>query len=282
MSDQHDDETDFSDVETELGLALPVITPRAEVKARLMAAIADLPQLPAGDGALTAAEDGPRHAATDDDWVSDDRTTGRPAFTAVTGERATAADARKASATTDGDRTVARGTGDGDNVVQLNRWRRTAAWLGAAAAVLLVAAVALGGWAGNLNQQRVEAQQRLDSQNAGREAALAVFAAPDAVVRAGNAGNGGSMSVASSKSLNRSAVISRDLPALESGKTYELWYIAGQQARPAGTFTGSSGVSYTALEGQLDGATHVGVTVEPAGGSKAPTTTPIVVQPTEA
>ncbi|MEH0108679.1 anti-sigma factor [Tersicoccus sp. MR15.9] len=294
MSDQHANDDVYDDeVEAELGLALSPVQPRPEVKARLMAAIADLPQnaqtthrsledraqtdrpddgvrpIPMGVATDGARADGaspdaaPRHGAP----VDDDRI-------APVDERASV-DRRPA-------RTTASEDAAPDNVVQLNRWRRTATWLGAAAAVLLVAGVALGGWAGSLNQQRAEAEQRLAAQTAGRDAALEVFTAPDAVIRAGKAGNGGSMSVASSKSLNRSAVISRDLPALASGKTYELWYIAGQQARPAGTFSASGNVTYTALEGQLDGATHVGVTVEPAGGSKAPTTTPIVLQPTEA
>ncbi|OMH27686.1 hypothetical protein BKD30_03325 [Tersicoccus phoenicis] len=299
MSDHHDDERepDFSDVETELGLALPPVQPRSEVKARVMAAIAELPQRPAGpvaasdDVPVAAADDVPVAAADDGQVPASGRT--------VVGQRGASARHRDDREHRDDrhrddrhrddrhrddrdDREHRDNPDDRDTVVQLRRWRRTAAWLGAAAAVLLVAGVVLGGWAANLNQQRIAAEQQLTTQNAQRDAALSVFTAPDAVIRAGKAGNGGSVSVASSKSLNRSAVISRDLPALAPDKTYELWYIAGQQARPAGTFTASTGVTYTALEGRLDGATHIGLTVEPAGGSPAPTTKPIVVQPTTA
>ncbi|GGC80080.1 hypothetical protein GCM10011512_03450 [Tersicoccus solisilvae] len=268
MSEQHDDHgPDFSDVEAELGLGLPPLPPPPALKARVLAAIADLPQQ-----APARAE-----APTEPQRVTPLPVT-RPHET-VPGP-AGRAPGDGAGADTAADRPEPVHDGRDADVVQLRRWRRTAAWLGAAAAVLLVAGVALGGWASSLNQQRVDAEQRLSDQAARQNAALEVFTAPDAVIRAAQAGTGGSVSIASSKSLNRSAVISRDLPALSANQTYELWYLTGQQARAAGTFSASGGVAYTSLEGRLDGATHIGMTVEPAGGSPAPTTTPIVVQPT--
>lgn len=295
MSDPHDDdrEPDFSDVEVELGLALPPLAPRPEVRARLMRTIAELPQLPVAGNAPTADEPTePRRAADGPQATVTPLPVTRP-HEAVTGDTdqptgprhgAEHVRHRQGGAHHPGDagHHDVRHRDEGDTVVQLHRWRRAATWLGAAAAVLLVAGGVLGGWAATLNQQRVQAEQRANEQSDRRDTALAVFTAPDAVIRAGQAGSGGSVSVASSKSLNRSAVISRDLPALPADRAYALWYINGQQARPAGLFTDSSGVVYTSLQGQLDGATAIGMSVEPSSGSPAPTTTPIVVQPTTA
>jgi anti-sigma-K factor RskA len=66
------------------------------------------------------------------------------------------------------------------------------------------------------------------------------------------------------------------LAAAPSGKTYEAWIIpAGGVAapRPAGLFPGS--MKAVPLNGTVPKHAVVAVTVEPSGGSPAPTTTPI-------
>jgi anti-sigma-K factor RskA len=64
------------------------------------------------------------------------------------------------------------------------------------------------------------------------------------------------------------------LSAAPSGKTYEAWVIpAGRSPRPAGLFR--DGTSTTVrLHGTVPQNAVIAVTVEPAGGSKAPTTKP--------
>lgn len=74
---------------------------------------------------------------------------------------------------------------------------------------------------------------------------------------------------------NGKAMISvSGLASAPDGKTYEAWVIpAGHAARPAGLFSGStSGVH---LSGTVPQHAVVAVTLEPVGGSKKPTTTPI-------
>ena len=88
---------------------------------------------------------------------------------------------------------------------------------------------------------------------------------------------GGSATLMWSDELGTSAFIADGLKALPSDKTYELWYIDGTDARPAGTFTiDGDGKAWRVLDGEMNGAGVIGVTVEPSGGSKSPTTTPIV------
>ena len=64
------------------------------------------------------------------------------------------------------------------------------------------------------------------------------------------------------------------LSTAPDGKTYEAWIIPASGApRPAGLFPGSA--SAVRLRGTVPKHAVVAVTVEPKGGSNAPTTTPI-------
>ena len=59
-----------------------------------------------------------------------------------------------------------------------------------------------------------------------------------------------------------------------AGKTYEAWVIRGKVALPAGLFTGGGTLELTLTRPAKPGDV-IAITVEPAGGTKAPTTTPI-------
>ena len=81
-----------------------------------------------------------------------------------------------------------------------------------------------------------------------------------------------------SHELASSAVIVEGMDPAPSDKVYQLWYIDGDGARPAGILTiVSEGTSWHVLDGAMDEDDTVGVTVEPMGGSDQPTTDPIVV-----
>ncbi len=65
-----------------------------------------------------------------------------------------------------------------------------------------------------------------------------------------------------------------DLPALPSGKTYELWYIAGGKPVAAGTFAMDSRGSASLKVEQVPDVSSIqawAVTIEPAGGVPQPT-----------
>jgi anti-sigma-K factor RskA len=59
-----------------------------------------------------------------------------------------------------------------------------------------------------------------------------------------------------------------------AGKTYEAWIIRGSVALPAGVFEGGGTVELPLTQSAKPGD-KIAVTIEPAGGSKKPTTTPI-------
>jgi anti-sigma factor RsiW len=70
------------------------------------------------------------------------------------------------------------------------------------------------------------------------------------------------------------------LPPLPAGKVYQTWTLAqGAKAMtPSVTFEpDAKGAAHVELPGDAAHVVAVGISVEPAGGSKAPTTTPIAV-----
>jgi anti-sigma-K factor RskA len=174
----------------------------------------------------------------------------------------------------------------GDDELAQRRTRRGARrtpsrWLpavAAAAAAVLVAAAALGGW--TALRWRDQAQQ---AQQAAAAVAQ-IAAAPDAVTVAASGGGAGwgSARVVASASLGEAVIVPTGVEPAPRGSTWQLWWVTGEQApRPAGLLSGPDG-SPEVLEGAADGATAVAVTLEPAGGSSAPTTTPVAVYPLSA
>jgi anti-sigma-K factor RskA len=65
-----------------------------------------------------------------------------------------------------------------------------------------------------------------------------------------------------------------NLPKLQPDRTYELWFLQGSKALPAGVFQAGTVLALPALP---IGTTALAVTVEPGGGSPTPTSSPILV-----
>ena len=81
-------------------------------------------------------------------------------------------------------------------------------------------------------------------------------------------------------SEGRGDLVVHRLPQLRPGRIYEMWVQSGSAAPvPTGTLFGvnSSGAASVGVPGSLNGVSAVMVTNEPAGGSPAPTTTPLIV-----
>ena len=136
----------------------------------------------------------------------------------------------------------------------------------AAAVVLIVGGGVVAGTISQSTQQQAQADQL-----------AAINSAADSQRVVSKMTDGATATLVWSAQLKSSALIVDDMAALPSDKVYELWYIDSSGARPAGTFTvGSTGSTWRVLDGKMAAGDTVGVTVEPAGGSKAPTTTPIV------
>lgn len=152
--------------------------------------------------------------------------------------------------------------------------------LAAAAGVLLLAGAGLTGWALGQSADNNRLEQQLAQAEQAQAAMLGILTSEDAKVATARMADGAVVTVAYAPSLNQGAVTAHGLPDLPAGKTYELWLQHDDVMVPAGLMSSASAGSpmMTLLEGQLSGATAVGITVEPAGGSPAPTTEPIMVQ----
>lgn len=74
----------------------------------------------------------------------------------------------------------------------------------------------------------------------------------------------------------RTILVAQNLPPIDQGKTYQLWVIDGDVPKPSSTFKTGGTLISTPVRSSLKGADKVAITIEPAGGSQAPTSTPVL------
>jgi anti-sigma-K factor RskA len=240
--------------ETALALAYAAtpVEPSADLKASLMAKIQSTPQVAADDASVADGESV---------LVAD-----VPAPVGL--------EARPASA-----RHVAPAAGPAEQSARRRWFQRPAAVLGAAAAAVAVVVTASFG-VNSFTNPSPGVTQAAPSSSLDRIYAAADFKRSSTDVR-----GGGTATVVWSDELGKSAVIFDGLKAAPDGKTYELWYIGSKDR--GGTISSAGlvndvdgGVRSAVLSGSKEQGDTIGVTVEPAGGSKQPTTTPIAAVPT--
>lgn len=152
-----------------------------------------------------------------------------------------------------------------DVVVPLRRRSRVSTWLAAAAAA---AVIAVGGAVWSPWSDDAGTLSPVDQ----------VAAAADAMSVTSTKGQLNA-EVAYSRQLGQAAITVAGLPPAPEGKTYQLWFVGADEiARSAGLLTPSEdGRGSMLLDGDPNSAAAVGLTLEPAGGSPAPTTDPLVV-----
>lgn len=114
-------------------------------------------------------------------------------------------------------------------------------------------------------------------ESSATEQLAAIIAAPDVSTLVSPVAGGASATLVSSQSVGLSAMVFEGLRPLSDDERYALWYITDGVPTPAGLFAVDEGQTVVqVLEGVFEAGTIVGVTVEPASGSPAPTTDPIV------
>jgi anti-sigma factor RsiW len=144
----------------------------------------------------------------------------------------------------------------------------------AAAVVAVLAAGTFGGIAIGTDSALHSAQSQL-SQTQQQYAPIAqLLAAPDVRIASGSAVGGASATLLTSRGLGRSVLVTAHLPVQPSGRTYQVWGI-GATGFASLALLGNGSVGTFTLAG-LGGATLIGITVEPAGGSRQPTSAPII------
>jgi len=147
------------------------------------------------------------------------------------------------------------------------RKRSGARWWALAAAVAIGAAVP-GAVAVQQAQRAREAEQQ-------QEALADLLTDPSAVVVHGTATDGGGAATAVLTD-DRALFSASGLPPLDAGEVYQLWVVdAAGTASSAGVMVWDDGTVRQLADGFTSGDA-LAMTVEPAGGSEQPTTTPLV------
>jgi anti-sigma-K factor RskA len=157
---------------------------------------------------------------------------------------------------------------DADSVVVPMRRRRSLMpWLVAAAAavVLGVGGLVWSPWNSGADHGQLTATEQVLRASDAQRLQKTIGGARATIVR--------------SVSLGKAVIIADNMPAAPFGKDYQLWLdIPGKGMVSAGIMPHDAKPTLTMpLEGDAAKATAAGITVEPAGGSPAPTTTPIAL-----
>ncbi|MFD4030836.1 anti-sigma factor domain-containing protein [Streptomyces sp. NPDC058637] len=157
--------------------------------------------------------------------------------------------------------------------------RRVGRWSSYALAACVAAAAAFGGVAVWQNQVARDARQEASDARRQNEELARVLAAPDARTSSGVLAGGARGTVVVSRSVDRAVFLASGMARPPGGKVYQLWFDDGDggSMRSAGLMDPSATDGTVLLDGPVDGASGMGITVEPAGGSKQPTTQPLAL-----
>ena len=86
------------------------------------------------------------------------------------------------------------------------------------------------------------------------------------------------MTVVVSGQQRAAVVTTAGMTSLPAGQVYQLWVMGPAGARSAGLLTQPGRTNQVLASGVRPGD-RIGITVEPAGGTARPTTTPVVAVP---
>jgi Anti-sigma-K factor rskA, C-terminal/Putative zinc-finger len=173
------------------------------------------------------------------------------------------AEASEAEPATNRTQTVESDIRHAVNELALRRQQRRARVLTILVAAVVAAAVALGGVVYTLVQSR-------QAQVAQQAAETELLTAPDVQTYTATMKDGGQISFVVSRSLNRALFIGKDLPAVGSDRTYQLWTLEGERAIPDNLVAGG-GDRKEFFRETLSGVTSLAVSIEAAGGAQQPT-----------
>lgn len=238
-ADARAEASEFAEVATSLDAAPPQADPPADLKARLIARIAVTPQAP---------------------WAATAGATEETGATIV--PHSSVAPTPAVSNAESVERSVS-GVASAERKARRRWYVRPAAMVAAATtAVVLFAGGAAVGFA--------LAPHPASSTQA--DVLASITSAPDARRSTAKVAGGGTATLVWSASLGKSAMIVDGVGAPPPGSTYQLWYMHDGHATSAGLMAGQ----WQVLSGALRSGDVVGLTVEPSGGSKQPTTKPVV------
>jgi anti-sigma-K factor RskA len=153
--------------------------------------------------------------------------------------------------------------------------RRAPRLMSVAAAVLAFAVVGLSVVTAGLRRE-------VDDLEPYRDVA-AIIQAEDAITLTETIGSA-TVKIVASPGSGTGAVLANGMSTAPNGHAYQLWLLTSSgEALPAGFLAiGEDGTGEEIMRGEMEGVIAIGITVEPDGGSEAPTTEPIAVLPLSA
>ncbi|MDX8050989.1 anti-sigma factor [Lentzea sp. BCCO 10_0798] len=146
-----------------------------------------------------------------------------------------------------------------------NRWLVRTSVLASAASVLVAVVVGVQG---------VQDRRELDALRqsaAGYSQVADLLSAPDAKLLSDSGTGGGHGTVVMSPGRGKAAFLANGLPSLPADRAYQLWVVGPDGPRSAGLLQDKP-----VLADGLADARAFALTVEPSGGSRTPTTTPVL------
>ena len=147
-------------------------------------------------------------------------------------------------------------------------------WLSGVVAAASIAAAVIFGLA------QAHTQDELNQVRAQNQAISLLLSSPQVTLISKSTTKGGVATVVLAAARHQLVVVTSGLPALPSGKVYQLWLIGKTKTTSAGLLPpAQTGKTPPVLASGVVKGDTLGLTVEPAGGSAQPTTTPILALP---
>jgi hypothetical protein len=145
--------------------------------------------------------------------------------------------------------------------------------------LVIAAAAASVAAAAGLGVTQLSAQHQLDTARSGAAAIARVVTAPDARAETARTTAGGTVTVVTSAALREAVVSAAGMAPLSSGRVYQVWVLSPSGARSAGLIPAGQARAGSLLASAVKPGDRIGITVEPAGGTRRPTTRPVAVLP---
>jgi anti-sigma-K factor RskA len=124
---------------------------------------------------------------------------------------------------------------------------------------------------------QVGTRHQLQQAQTNNQTIASVLSASDARIELSSSAVGGTVTAVISPHDGEAVVTASGMPTPTDARVYQLWVISPAGARSVGLLPGSSArAAAPVLAGDVQPGDQLAVTIEPAGGTKQPTTTPIV------